>query len=260
VKFCIVWLVLLGLVTGLKAQTLKIQEVLPGTLRIEAGGRQIHGILRGENLQLLKEARVMQEGRMVNTFFLRLGLSSENRREFTLLASPQCQLGGGYQVEGVLFDGSSILWPMNLTVVPLGDTQATPTDTASLEESAQIQSGQRIVVSANAAPTITGTIPSPLAVIQGGQSHKLIIQGKNLQGITEVRIRKSDREPKYRGNQGLVPFRHVPQGLEIEVTAGAGTPVGSKFVVDLMVKKYLAASALLAVKSSVEEIPTVPGQ
>jgi len=94
---------------------------------------------------------------------------------------------------------------------------------------------------------VTATIPAPLVIPPDGKLQKVLIQGKNLKEITEVRVRKSGSPARYKGAQGLLPFRKILDGLEVEVVAATTTVVGTEFILDLLVKRYLAASVLMKV-------------
>jgi hypothetical protein len=142
-----------------------------------------------------------------------------------------------------------------LTVVKLGDPKATLPDTATLAEATEVQAGRRIVVAQPLVPVITATVPSPLIFPPGAEVRKVLIEGRNLQDITEVRVRKAEVPPRYKGNQGLLPFRRNELGIEVEIVTGSGTVPGSRYILDLMVKRYLAASAYLSVGYAAEIPP-----
>jgi hypothetical protein len=242
-------ILLAGFIGSLQAQTQGplVNEVVPKALYLEAGGKQITCILRGTNLHLLKQVQMKKQGQPVGAIYTQLGPASDNRRTLSFMASPQCVPGNEYQVVGITVEGAVMALPVPLTVVRAGDPKATLPDTATLEERTQIQEGNRIVVSQALAPVVTGTIPAPLVIAPQAETQKILIQGRNLKSITEVRIRKSETSARYKGAQGILPFRTVDGAIEVEILTGTTVAPGSRFTVDLMVKKYLAASVLMTV-------------
>lgn len=248
---------------SLQGQTLskQVTEVVPKSIFLEAGGRQVTAILRGSGVPSFRQIQVKRQGQAVRAIYTQLGMASDNRRTVSFIASPGCPLSGDYQVLAMTTDGSSLVLPVSLTVVKAGDPKATLPDTASLAEAADVKAGRRIVVSEPLAPVVTATVPAPLVVPPDGQLQKILIQGKNLQEITEVRVRKAGSPARYKGSQGLLPFRQRPEGIEVEVVASPETVLGTEYILDLMVKRYLAASVLMKVgpaaekKESVESAP-----
>lgn len=229
-----------------------VHETVPRALFLEAGGKQVNTILRGENLAELQKISIKNQGRFVNTIFTQLAPPSTTSRGVTFIASAEAALNSHYTIEAITKNGAILSIPMTLTVVPVGDGRATPPDTATLQEVTRAQSGNRIVVSEKLAPVITGTQPSPLILAPKSGVQTVYIQGRNLEGITEVRVRKFDKKPLYRGAQGLLPSRFKGGGIEVDMTVGLGTTIGSKFVLDFMVKKYLAASLSLTIGTPLE--------
>lgn len=241
-----------------------VSETVPRILFLEAGGKQVNTIFRGDQLAELEKVFVKNLGATAKTIFTQLAPPSSNSRGVVFIASPVCQIGSNYTVHAVSKNGTVIDIPMSLTVVPLGDPRATLADTATLEQVTQKQNNQRIVVAEKLAPIVTMTKPNPLILAPKNQSQTVLLIGRNLESITEVRVRKFDAKPLYRGSQGILPSRIVSEGLEVDILVGPKTVLGSKFVLDLMVKKYLAASVSLTVGnlpelSMIQEvIPTLP--
>jgi hypothetical protein len=249
-KFTLNWFGCLGALAsclGAQFDSFQVEEVVPQVICLEAGGKQITSILRGSDLKLLVKAQVWADGKPIKAVFTQLGPPSDSRRTLSFLASPQCPLGSGYQVMATGQDGGYVRLPVLLTIVPIGDDRATLPDTANLAEVTQIQSGQRIVVSEAVAPLVTATIPNPLLIPPTGETKKILIQGRNLQGITEIRVRKFESPARYKGDQGLVPFRQLGEDIEVQLVASATTVMGTRYRMDLMVKKYLAASLVVMV-------------
>ena len=238
-----------GVASALQGQVVEAQitEVVPKVLYLEAGGRQVTVILRGKSLQSLRQVQVLRQGQQVRAIYSRLGTASENRRTVSFIANTTCPLVADYQVIVTLSDGTPVVLPLSLAVVKVGDPKATLPDTATLAEAADVKAGRRIVVAEPLAPVVTATIPAPLVIPPDGKLQKVLIQGKNLKEITEVRVRKSGSPPRYKGAQGLLPFRKILDGVEVEVVAATTTAVGTEFILDLLVKRYLAASVLMKV-------------
>ncbi|MDZ4789247.1 MAG: hypothetical protein SH807_09930 [Blastochloris sp.] len=252
------------LINSLLAQDLlpTVKDTVPQILFLEAGGKQVNTILRGENLQGLQKIQVTKQGRPVRAIFTQLGPPEQNRRGITFIASEQSTLGTFYTLQGLTKEGSIVTIPMSLTIVPLGDSRATLSDTATLAEVTRVQNSSRVVVSETLAPVVTSTQPNPLILAPNKDKQTIILQGRNLEGITEVRVRKANKKPLYRGNQGLLPSRITERGLEVDVIVGTGTAMGSTFTLDLMVKKFLADSISLSVGipvvATVQEVFTAP--
>jgi hypothetical protein len=244
----IVMLPLLVFCSSLAAQNFQpeVKELVPPAIYLEAGGRQVTSIVRGTNLNLLTKVQVKKRGQLVWDIYTQMGPASDNRRTLSFLASPQCEVESHYEVIAVTAEGN-VLIPLTLSVVAFGDAKATLSDSASLNEKTQNQSGSRIVISQPMAPLITATVPSPLLIEPNGQGKKILIQGENLISITEVRVRREDGPKRYKGDQGLLPFLQTPKGIAVEVMVGSTVPVGSKYILDLLVRKYLTASVLITV-------------
>ncbi|NJK92871.1 MAG: hypothetical protein HC904_14250 [Blastochloris sp.] len=220
IRFVCLSLCLLPLIHALAASP-QISEVVPSAVFLENSGRQVNIILRGSGLNEIKELQIRRGGVPVPSLFARVGVPSDTRRGATLIASEKAPLGGEYQIMLLLRDGTEVPLSLPLSVVPVGDPKATAADTASLLEAAKVASGQRMVISERVAPVITGTQPSPLSLPPASEPRTILIQGRNLKDITEVRVRKADKPARYQGKQGLVPHRITEQGVEVDLQVGA---------------------------------------
>jgi hypothetical protein len=225
-----------------QAQT-TIVELIPPKVNLQANGSQIPVVVRGNNLNKIKKVEALHEGQADKYIFAQLGALSANRVSVTLIARPDSPIGSPHQLRFLLDDGSVLNVPLPLCTVADGDPDATQPDTASRLEQIAEKSGQRKVIESNKAPIVTATVPKPLHVAPNGQVQTLTFKGVNLDQIVSVRIRKAGSPPRYRNNEGELPFRQVKGGLEVDVISTPDTPIGTKYCIDLLLQgNYLAGT------------------
>jgi hypothetical protein len=251
------WLVLSLSVAGLSVRGATppvIQSASPSPLFVEAGGSQSWLILKGQGLEGVQGLRSRRDG-VISTHLLgKPAPGQDGSREFVLLMRPDAPLGPMDVV--AVGEGFAVPVPVQLEVVPLGDARAQASGKlGDLSKTAQTSTTSTIVVDRSQVPEVLSTVPRPLMVAPDGQPHQVLLSGKNLQRVTDVRIRKEGDETRYRGRQGQIPFRQVVGGLELDVMAATRTPLGSRYIIDLMVDRFLATSVLLTVGTPPPPVP-----
>jgi len=233
-----------------------MESAVPAVAYVEAGGGQSWLILRGSGLEGIREIRSLVGGKTTDHVIGRPAPAQAGVREFVLLARPDAPRG---TLELVAQTASGALAvPAQAVVVEPGDPRARAAGKpADLNQAAREARGQPIVVDREQVPQVTATVPSPLRVAPDGRPVKVQLRGKNLGRVTDVRIRKEGEEPRYRGRQGQLPFRRHAggEGLEVDVVAGRSTPLGSRYVIDLLVEQYRAVSVPMEIG---EPLPPPP--
>lgn len=219
----------------------------PEQVFVEAGGSQSWIILRGSKLEEIRELRSFIRGKVTDHVIGKPAPLRGGTREFVLMARPDATLGPVVLV-AVLASGT-VSVPVKAEIVAVGDPRARFSGKVQdLSEAARREASATIVAEADQVPQVESTIPYPLLVEPNGKVSILRLRGKNLEKVTDVRLRKEGAEARYRGKQGQLPFRQVPGGLEVEVVASRSTVLGSRFVIDLMVERYRAGSLALEVR------------
>jgi hypothetical protein len=240
---------------SVQAQT-SIVELIPPKVNLQTNGLQIPVVVRGNNLNKIKKVEAWYEGQPDSYIFAQLGTPSANRVSVTLIARPDSPIGSLHQLRFLLEDGSILNVPLPLRIVANGDPDATQPDTAAKLEQNVEKSGQRKVIESNKAPIVTATVPKPLYVVPNGQVQTLTFKGLNLDQVVSVRIRKADTPPRYRNKEGELPFRHVKDGLEVDVVSTPDTPIGTKYCIDLLLEgNYLAGTLTFPIQN-----PPNPGR
>ncbi|MDD5262492.1 MAG: hypothetical protein PHD76_11670 [Methylacidiphilales bacterium] len=225
----------------------QIREVVPGKVYLETSGLEIPLMLHGTGFKTLTKAEAFYEGNPDPYLSVQLGVPGENRVSVTLIARPDTPLGPGHSLRLKTEDEAWVEVPLVLEIVAPGDKRATKPNTASALEAVEVAKGKRVVISESKAPVITNTVPKPLYVEPNGQSQTLVLKGRNLQSITDVRVRKASQPPKYRNQEGILPARLRQDTIEVDVLATPDTPVGEKYALDLMIKEYLAGTVTFVV-------------
>lgn len=234
-----------GFAGALAAQTV-IQSVSPATIHVAAGGGQSWVILRGQGLAAVTELRSALNGRPGTHLIGRPAPEQGGQREFVLMARPDAPLGPVRVV--ALTPAGAVPVPARFEIVAAGDPRAGKSvRPADISEAARNPAQRTILVDRTQVPAVMATVPSPLIVAPDGKSIPLRLLGRNLERVTEVRIRREAEPARYRGNQGMLPFRRVEGGLEVDVVASRSTAMGSRYAIDLMVEKFLATSVVLEV-------------
>jgi len=234
------------LASVLQGQT-RIGEVIPQEVFLEAGGRQILLVLRGEGLKNIRTVEAVYKQTADTFLFVQPGPAGDNRMPLTVLARPEAPLGRGHVLVAKTSSGVDLPLSVKIELVPVGDARATKPDTATALEAVEAAKGRRVVVLEERAPKITATVPSPLYVLPDGRTQTLLIKGVNLQQVTDVRVRKASEPAHYTQEQGKLPMRQTPAGIEVDITATPDTPLESKYFLDLMIRDYLAETVAFVV-------------
>jgi len=211
-------------------------EVIPRVVDVEAGGNASQIIVRGPGGENLEAFSVRRGGRPDNFILVRKGGESADQLTVVLQARPDTPRGTNF----ALMAGTTRL-PVQIRVVNPGEgvnTGATPGDTRELRDVLESAQEGQVVVSADQAPKVERTVPSPLRVAPTGQTSTLQIFGSRLEAIDDVRVRPADEPARYRGRQGKLPFRHRPGVLEVDVVAKQGSVLGETYSLDFMVGRF----------------------
>ncbi len=225
----------------------QIREVVPGKVYLETNGFEIPLMLHGSGFKALTKAEAFFQGDPDPYLSVQLGVPGENRVSVTLIARPDTPLGPGHSLRVKTEDDTWVEVPLTLEIVAPGDKRATKPNTASALEAVEVAKGKRVVISEGKAPVVTDTVPKPLYIEPNGQTQTLLLKGRNLQSITDVRVRKALQPPKYRNQEGILPARLRQDTIEVDVLATPDTPVGEKYALDLMIKEYLAGTVMFVV-------------
>lgn len=228
----------------LEAQT-QVKRVRPNKIFLEAGGRQVNIMMEGSNLHLLKSIAVTQEGYSVKKIYARMGVKKSTLRGVALVAAPDVTIGEGYSIAVKTKNGPLLDVPVEIIVVEAGDERADRHHGESFEETVLQGEGEsNAIIPHGLAPEVTSVEPSPLRLLPNGETQTFEIRGVNLERIDDVRVRKADADPKYRGRKGKVPFRYreVDGVIEVPMRATARTQMGAQFKMDFLIKGFLAMS------------------
>jgi len=254
-----IWIIALflsGLVPGLRAEV-EIERTTPEQVFVEAGGNPGKCLLDGTGLSQIERVLAYRNGRETTDLLIRIGGESDRRRQVVTLAQPGALRGGGYQAIGFLKSGLRMRLPVDLVVVEAGDARAvanTP-GTRSAREMAAEGTETTLIVEREQAPIVEATQPEPLRVPPTGESFTFRLGGTNLNQITDVRVRPAEDPPRYRKNQGKLPFRQTEFGIELEVMASSSANPGDAYKLDLMVERYLAVTLDFEVGQPDEQAP-----
>lgn len=241
------WWVAMGLMCVPVCGAVVIQSASPNPVPVEAGGGQSWLIVRGTGLEAVREIRSLINGRVTDHVMGRPAPVQDGMREFVMLARPDAPRG---EIQLVGVEGGGARWdlPVRAVVVEPGDPRAAAAGKAAdLSQAARQGRGAPIIVDREQVPTVLATRPQPLMVEPNGRTATLVLQGRNLERVNDVRIRREGEAPRYRGKQGRLPFRSGNGALEVDVVAAPGTAMGTRYVLDLLVEQYLAASVPLVV-------------
>jgi hypothetical protein len=216
-----------------------VESAVPREIYVEAGRGQSWLILRGKELGAIRELRSVVGGKTTDHVVGRPAPVQDGMREFVLLARPDAARGPVALV--ALTPSGPLALDVRVLVVEPGDPRAKAAAKAEdLSRAAREARGQSIVVDQEQLPQVRSTVPSPLRVAPNGRPVKILLQGANLERVTDVRIRKEGEPPRYRGRQGQLTFRRVSGGLEVELVASPRTPMGTRYQVDLLVEEFRA--------------------
>lgn len=213
---------------------------------LEAGSLDGRAILRGGGLDKLQELRSQRDGKTTDFVVGRPVALPDGSRELRILVRPDAPLGV-YPLVAV-GPGWVLPVPGRVEVVAVGDPRAQQsTQGQDLSELARRSRSQTIVADREQVPIVMGSNPDPLVIAPDGQARTIRLAGKNFDRVTDVRIRKEKDDPRYRQNQGKLPFARVDGYLDVRVVSSPQTPMGSKYYLDLMVGNFRATSVLLEV-------------
>lgn len=231
----------------------------PAVLVIEVGSVDGRAILRGSGLGNLEEVRGLREGKTNNYVVGRPIALPDGSHELRVLVRPDAPVGS-YSLVAVTPEGSRPV-PGRVEVVAVGDPRAQATSKGQdLNQAARKSKTNTIVADRDQVPQVTGTNPDPLMIPPDSQARTIRLAGRNLERVTDVRIRKEGDEARYRQNQSKLPFNRVEGFLDIRVVSDTKTPLGTKYWIDLMVENFRATSVLLEVGQPPPEtvLPAVP--
>lgn len=215
-------------------------EVIPAVVDVEAGGSASQVLVRGPGAEKLTSLNVIANGRPVSYLLARYAGKGAGQITVVLQARKDSPRNLKYTLTA---NGREL--PLKIRIVSPGEAKQTGIPVASARDVREVvreaQTSQ-VVISADQAPQVTRTLPEPLMIAPDGEGKTLQLWGKRLDTIDDVRVRRADQPPRYRGKQGQLPFRHQNGMLEVEVMATRNTPVGERYVLDLMVGKFKAVS------------------
>ncbi|MEM6884302.1 MAG: hypothetical protein AAF571_04665 [Verrucomicrobiota bacterium] len=238
-RFAWICLMVLGMICSLSPGALSY-EVIPAVIDVEAGGGSSQILLRGAGAENIEEVQVLANGKQTSYLLARTGGKAAGQVTVVIYGREDAPRNVKY----TLAVDSRVL-PLKIRVVNPGEAKNTGRVAASNQDIREVvleaNTGQ-IVVSANQAPQVLRTIPSPLMVAPDGLTKRVLLLGKRLEAIDDVRVRKADQPPKYRGKQGQLPFTYREGMLEVELMASRKTKLGEQYVLDLMVGKFKAFS------------------
>jgi hypothetical protein len=234
-----------------------IDRVAPDTLYVEAGGGPAKCVLSGSGFTRIANLQVYRDGKATNDLFAQLAGEEDNLRNVVILAQPEATPDNGYQLALIPKSGNPQVVPLRLSVVPPGDrrAQSTTIEPRSARETASEARTSNIILEREVAPVVQATLPDPLLVPPTGEKFIFRLAGDNLDQITDVRVRPADEEPKYKKNEGKLPFRTTDFGLEVEVMAASSAEIGEAYKLDLMLERYLAVSLDFSVGIPAESPP-----
>ncbi len=224
----------------LMGSSLAAYEVVPEVVDVEAGGGASQVLVRGVGAETISSFEVLADGKRTSYLLARGGGKAAGQMTLVIQAREDAPRKIDYQVTA---NGTRL--PLKIRVVDLGKAKQTgrpPASNQDIREVVREANTSQIVVSADQAPQVLRTFPAPLMVAPDGVAKKVQLQGKHLEAIDDVRVRKADQPPKYRGKQGKLPFTYANGVLEVELMASRRTALGEKYVLDLMVGKFKAQS------------------
>jgi len=229
-------------------------EVIPAKVRVEAGGAASQVLVQGGGAEAISKFAATLNSSPSPYLLVKKGGEVAGRRTLVLLARPDAPRD---RVFGLSGDGTEL--PLRITVVEPGEGTSIETgDSAQrdIREAIREAEGGRVVVSANQAPVVKRTIPSPLRIPPNGETQTIILVGERLDTISDVRVREATAEPRYRGKRGKLPFRYRDGRLEIDVVASRNTELGKEYAIDLMVQRFRAWTGKFVIGQPVE-IPRI---
>lgn len=231
----------------------------PAVLVVELGSVDGRAILRGSGMENLEEVRGLREGKTNNYVVGRPIALPDGSHELRVLVRPDAPLGS-YSLVAITSEGSRPV-PGRVEVVAVGDPRAQATAKGQdLNQAARKSKTNTLVADRDQVPQVTGTHPDPLMIPPDSQARTIRLAGRNLERVTDVRIRKDGDEARYRQNQSKLPFNRVEGFLDIRVVSDTKTPLGTKYWIDLMVENFRATSVMLEVGQPPPEpaLPAVP--
>lgn len=228
-----------------------IREVIPETLYLQSGGLEQVGILiKGSNLDSIHSARVYKDGKEYRPILCTVTDSGPQIKKVQFLAASVTPLGNHYKVALVTEDNHTIPLSLKIEVVPAGDKRLLQPPPELVKAKKEKGRPKTLTISAEELPQISETLPSPLVIVVNGMNQKVILKGKNLEKVTEVRVRRSEKASSYGGKAGLIPFHMTPEGMELEVKATPDTLPGTKYSLDFIINKYVAAVVSFTVEAN----------
>jgi hypothetical protein len=260
-KIGLIWSALGGIylaMVGFSQAQPTVSSLSPKALVVEAGSIDGRAILRGSGLNKMRDVRSHREGEPNDLIVGRPVALTDGSWELRMLVRPDAPLGI-YPLLAV-GEGWTVPVPGTIEVVEPGNARAQKaTQGQDLNELARRSRNQTIVADRDQVPLVMGSYPDPLVVPPDGQTHIIRLAGKNFERVTDVRIRREKDEPRYRQNQGKLPFSRQQDFLDIRLVSGQQTPMGTKYWLDLMVENFRAASVLLEVGIPPQPLPNAPG-
>ncbi len=220
-----------------RAQTL---EVIPKRVDVEAGGGSSQVLVRGVGADTIEQFNILSNGKPTSYLLARGAGKATGQITVVIHAREDTPRKQQY----VLAAGRQVL-PLQIRIVNPGEAKYTGRPNApaqDIRETVREANTSQIVVSADQAPQVLRTVPAPLLVAPDGETKTVQLIGKRLETIDDVRVRKADKPPKYRGKQGKLPFSYREGVLEVELMASRNTELGEKYVLDLMIGKFKAVS------------------
>jgi len=215
-------------------------EVIPAVVDVEAGGMSSQVLVRGAGADAIAEFKILANGKRTSYLLARSAGKTSGQITVIIHAREDTPRNQAY----LLAAGDQTL-PLKIRVVNPGEARNTgrpPAGEQDIREVVRTANTAQIVVSADQAPKVLRTIPSPLMIAPDGQLKMVKLLGKRLEAVDDVRVRKADKPPKYRGKQGKLPFSYQTGMLKVELMASRNTAMGERYMLDLMVGKFKAVS------------------
>ncbi len=220
--------------------------------------------MQGAEAPFVKAARVVSGDRPVQDVLARMTQEEQVQEQLEgshlvfLTARPGVTAEQKLTLQLLVDDGKKRLRLFPLLLVPEGDPRANAVALPqSIEEAKQLQGKKKkkLIVEESGVPTVKQTDPSPPVIYSDGEPQTLVFRGNLLDQINGVRLRPSSKPPKYRNEQGKIPFRWDKESsaLSLELRATPDTAAGTGYAMDFFVDKYLVQTLEITVKHPAEK-------
>ncbi|MEM6602149.1 MAG: hypothetical protein AAF649_12245 [Verrucomicrobiota bacterium] len=215
-------------------------EVIPAVVDVEAGGGSSQVLVRGAGAERIQQFHILAGGKKTSYLLARGTGQAAGQVTVVIHARQDTPRHPSYTLAAA---GQSL--PLKIRVVNPGEAKNTGRPAAATQDLRQVVAQaetSQIVVTSDQAPQVLRTVPSPLMVAPDGEGKIVQLMGRRLETIDDVRVRKADQPPRYRGKQGKLPFTYESNRLLVELMASRDTARGERYMLDLMVGKFKAFS------------------